>query len=116
MLFLLTLLIVACLLQFSVLGLRGEIRTYFRTEVAELARGLEFARLIEPVIPWLRCILRLFRARQQLLCSYREGYCPPMIVFDSPLRWVREMRSVEPAKLKIDWSDTKHDDWVLLNK
>ena len=113
MLFLLTLLLVAFLMQLSAWGILRTLRQYFRIEFAEAANGLEIARLIEPVILRLRCILQHFGA---LLCLNWKEHCPPIVVLHFPTRLRRGVRKGQPKDLKIDLSCFRRYDWVLLNE
>lgn len=110
MLFLLTLLLVACLLQFSAWGtLRGLCR-YFRIEFAQAAVALEMTRWIEPVIVRFRFLGRILGV---WLCPDWEEHCPPIVVLDSSLQGAPQDK---PARLKIDMLRLRRFDWVLLNK
>lgn len=106
MLFLLTLLLVACLLQFSAWGTSRGLCRYFRIEFATAAIASEFKRWIEPVIVRLRL---LERSLGVWLCTDGEGHCPPDSTLQAALLG-------KPASLKIDLFRLKRYDWVPLNK
>ena len=115
MLFLLTLLLVAFLMQFSAWGILRTLRQYFRIKFAEAAGGLD-ARLIKPVILRLRCLRCVRQHFGALLCLNWEEHCPPIVVLHFPTRLRRGVRKGQPKDLKIDLSCFRRYDWVLLNE
>ena len=113
MLFLLTLLLVACLLQFSARVSLPAFCQSFRRKYAELLRGLELTRWMKPVTSYRGRVCRHFRA---LLCPSWEKHSPPIIVLDSPATLWLGVQKVRPKELKIDLSSLRCKDWGLQNE
>lgn len=112
MLFLLTLLLVACLMQFSAFGPQSRLRRYFRAEFTDAAGGLEMAYSIRPLFLWLCRIQRLILGALQR--PRKEEHCVPLVVLSSPP--IRAARRDEPTKWEVDPSLFRCCRWLLLNE
>jgi len=114
MLFLLTLMLIACLMQISAPGALRTLRQNFRGKSAVSVRWLEIARLVEPTVHRLRFTYWRIRA---FTCLREEESCLPILLLDSPARFRLQLRQgeylVKPANLKTELSYFKRFDRVL---